>query len=740
MIIGVTATALTFIALLISVTSYYLYYNRPDEAHLKVIARTGFYVATVLIFFQAGLLLWGILTHKFDWSYVLSYSSRDLTLYYLVSTFWAGQEGTFLLWLVFGQIYGLIIIRVLKEDEPLVMSFMMLVQAYVVLILIKQNPFAYIWEVNPAAFPVGFIPADGNGLNPLLQDPWMTIHPPILFAGYSSTMIIFAFAMSALIKRNYQNWIKPSYPFALFVNLTLGAGIILGGYWAYTTLGWGGFWGWDPVENSSLIPWLTSLALLHGMIIQRRQGGMRKTNIFLALLSFILVLYGSFLTRSGVLTDFSVHSFGSSEIEIYLIGFILLFIAISLLAFMFRIKEIESQKVQTELVTRESFILFGIILLLLFGFLVFIGTSSPLITSLFGNPSNVSVNYYNTLAGPIAILMALLIALAPILRWKTDSTDKLKTISIHAALSIVITAGAFFLGMTKVLSLIVFMIAIFSILINGQIALKMWKKKNYRFGGYLTHVGIGFMIIGILISSVYDRSQKITLPKGSEFSVMGYHLQYEGKQPSPDGKDKVKVLVNNKTLYAKFYWSDYSRAYMVSPAVKNTVIYDLYISPIQIISATDNQFSGDQVVLKKKQQQKYDDYVLEFTGYEMNQHQMQGGEIHLATVINVYDKGGQLLGTVKPGITMRGEKKDLQAAYLPDTEREINIKGINVDQGTISLVVAKKDAQKDPYAGRELLAVEVTIKPMINLLWLGTVLMIIGFIMSIIQRRKESFS
>lgn len=737
MIIGVTATALTFVSLILSVTAYYLYYNRPEESHLKVIARTGFYVATVLIFFQAALLLWGILSHKFEWSYVYSYSSRDLSLYYLISTFWAGQEGTFLLWLIFGQIYGLIIIKSLKNDEPLVMSFMMLVQAYVVMILIKRNPFAYVWQVNPGGFPVGFVPPDGNGLNPLLQDPWMTIHPPILFAGYSSTMIIFATAMAALIKRNYQNWVKTSYPFALFVSLTLGTGIILGGYWAYTTLGWGGFWGWDPVENSSLIPWLTSLALLHGMIIQRRQGGMKKTNLFLALLSFVLVLYGSFLTRSGVLTDFSVHSFGDSDLEMYLIGFILLFLVISALAFLFRAREVKGEKVQTELVTRESFILFGILLLALFAILVFIGTSSPLITSLFGKPSNVSVNYYNTIAEPIAILMALLIALAPLLRWKSNSTDKLKTVSVHLIISVVLSVIVFFLGMTKLVSLIIFLVSVFAILINGQLVVKMWRRKNYRFGGYLTHVGIGLMIIGILISSVYDRSQKITLPKGNAMTVMGYNLKYEGKQPSPDGKDKVRLQVNNKQMYAKFYWSDYSRAYMVSPAVKNTLTHDLYISPIQIIPATDNQFSGDQVSLKKNEKKDFGDFVLEFTGYEMNQHQMQSGEIHLATVINVYDKKGKRLGTIKPGITMKGEKKDLQAAYLPGTEREINIKGINVDQGMINLVVAKQDAASDPYAGRELLAVEVTVKPMINLLWLGTVIMIIGFMMSIYQRRKE---
>ena len=204
MIFGVAATAITFIALILSVTSYYLHYRYSDESLLSF-ARHSFYVSVILIFFQSAILMWGILNHRFEWIYVFSYSSRDLPLYYLISTFWAGQEGTFLLWTILGSIYGLVIIRNRLKDESLVMSFMLLVQAFIVMILIKRNPFTFVWEINPAAFRPGLTPMDGNGLNPLLQDPWMTIHPPILFAGYSSTMILFAFAMAALVKRNYNN-------------------------------------------------------------------------------------------------------------------------------------------------------------------------------------------------------------------------------------------------------------------------------------------------------------------------------------------------------------------------------------------------------------------------------------------------------------------------------------------------------------------------------------------------------
>jgi cytochrome c-type biogenesis protein CcmF len=736
MIAGITATALTFISLILSIVAYYLYYNRKEESLLRI-GRMGFYTATGLIFLQGGMLLWGILTHHFEWSYVFSYSSKELPVYYLISTFWAGQEGTFMLWLILGSIYGLIIIRSRKEEEPLVMSFLNLAQAFIVIILIKKNPFSYVWEMNPNGFSIGQTPVNGSGLNPLLQDPWMTIHPPILFAGYSSTMILFAFAMSALIKRNYDNWIKPVYPFTLFVSLSLGTGIILGGYWAYTTLGWGGYWGWDPVENSSFIPWIISLALVHGIIIQRKQGGMKKTNIFLALLTFILVLYGSFLTRSGVLTDFSVHSFGESELTRYLIGFVLLFTAIAFLTFLFRAKEVKGERVQTAFYTRESFVLFGILVLLALAILTFIGTSSPLITGLVGKASNVSVDYYNTLAGPIASLLALLIGLSPLLNWKRSSADKLKAALFHGAISIFGGVIAFILGLRDLIPLIITILAFFVVLINGQLVYQMAVRKSYGFGGYVAHVGIGLMLFGIITSSVYDRSVKVTLPLDTNQRVMGYDLQYSGKIASSDGKDKVTVKVNGKETHAKFYWSNYSQAYMVAPSVVNTILQDLYISPIQIIPPNENQSRHNELALKKGELLPFKDFQFRFVGYDMDAHEMGASEIMITAKIDVLDKNGKALDTVKPSWKMQGNKRDIIPANLPGSKDQIFISNISVESGTIILGVTGMNPMTTAMVEKELLAVEVSVKPLINILWIGTVLMIIGFILSTIQYAKR---
>ena len=730
MIIGITATALTFIALMVSIAAYYIYHLRREESLLKI-ARYGFYLAGALIILQTVMLMWGILTHHFEWIYVASYSSRDLPVFYLISTFWAGQEGTFLLWLLFGVLYGAVILKRKEKNEALIMTFMNLVLAYITMILIKKNPFEYVWNINPSVFAPGQTPVDGNGLNPLLQDPWMVIHPPILFAGYSATMILFAFAMTSLIKREYDEWIKSVYPYALFTALALGAGIILGGYWAYTTLGWGGYWGWDPVENSSLIPWLTSLALVHGIIIQRRQGGMKKTNIFLALFTFILVLYGTFLTRSGVLTDFSVHSFGTSELNQYLIGFVFFFLAMTVFAFLFRSGQVKSEKVQTAFFTRESFILFGILVLIILSIFTFIGTSSPIFTGIIGDASNVSIDYYNTMAGPLAIVLILLVALAPLLRWKADSLEKLKQVTIHGIISMVLGAGAYFLGMKDAIPLLIVIFSIFAVLINGHLAWKLARKKNLAFAGYLTHVGLGFMLIGIIISSVYDSSVKVTLPKNTPRKVMGYDLVYGGKVNSPDGKDKVLLKINGKQSFARFYWSDYSRAYMVAPSVTNTLLRDLYISPIQIIP--ENEVlgkNGKSITLKKNQPIQYNDLSLVFKGYEMNSHDMNDGNIKVAAVIDVLDKNNTLLETIRPSVNMKGNKKDMEPAEITQTKEEVLLTGINVENKSITISVAGTDEKNTHIVKAELLAVEISVKPLINILWLGTIIIVIGFFLA----------
>lgn len=735
MIFGVLLTSVTFVFLVISIVAYYLYHLKNEEQVLKL-ARSSFYAASGLILFQSAMLMYGILNHYFEWIYVFSYSSKDLPLHYLISVFWAGQEGTFLLWLLFGSAYGIYIIKNSKEDEPLVMSFMSLIQAFIVFILINKSPFAYVWEVNPLGFEFNRIPIDGNGLNPLLQDPWMVIHPPILFSGYSSSMIMFAFAMSALIRNKHDDWIRNAFPYTLFVSLSLGAGIILGGYWAYTTLGWGGYWGWDPVENSSLIPWLLSLALIHGMLVQRRTQGMKRLNLFLAIATFVTVLYGSFLTRSGVLTDFSVHSFGESEVAGILASFVLLFAGIGLLTFLFRVKGVKGSNVSSELFTRELFISFGILIILILTVITFVGTSWPLITSMFNEKgSSVEPAAYNAIGGPIAILMGILIALSPVLSWKRNNPEKLKNVLVHFVITIVSTVVISFFAIKEVIPLVVISAGIFIVLINGQIVYQMVSKKSFAFGGYLAHVGLGLMFVGIITSEVYDKEQRTTLPLDETVHVLGYDLQYKGKKSEENGKDKVLLTINNnESAFARFYWSEYNQGYMVAPSVKNTLFEDLYISPIQIIPPEEN-IHIDDVKIAKSETADFENVKIRFNDYNDNNHQAGGSEITLYADIDIMDKDGKVIESLKPGIKVKGgEREELPATFM-GTERLVYIKGLSVDDNKIILSITGDHVHSGE--GRELLAVEVSVKPFINVLWLGTVILLLGFSTSIYNRSRR---
>ena len=229
--------------------------------------------------------------------------------------------------------------------------------------LVIYSPFRYVWQANPEHFAVGTIPPDGAGLNPLLQDPWMVAHPPVLFIGYAAATVPFAYAIAALLRKDFSTWIERSRRWTLFTMTSLGIGIFLGGYWAYKVLGWGGYWGWDPVENSSLIPWLALVALVHGTLVQRRKGALVRTNIALALASYVLVFYSTFLTRSGVLSNFSVHSFSDLGLSRHLVFFMLFYVVISVFLFVRRFRDMSAKRLGESAVAWDTLVAYGITIL-----------------------------------------------------------------------------------------------------------------------------------------------------------------------------------------------------------------------------------------------------------------------------------------------------------------------------------------------------------------------------------------
>ncbi|MCC6395501.1 MAG: cytochrome c biogenesis protein CcsA, partial [Bacteroidetes bacterium] len=308
--IGGILIKIAFVSALVSVLGYVQHHRKGTERSL-FIGRAFYHSTVVAVILGAATLLYFILTHQFQYTYVWSYSSRALSTPLLISTFYAGQEGSFMLWALFTALIGVFLMRHSSRYgyEAQVMSVFASIELLLLVMLLVKNPFLYVWESFPGEVKAGFMPADGRGLNPLLQNYWMVIHPQVLFSGFAAMGVPYAYAMAALLKRDYDYWFRPAAPWIVFGAFVLGMGIMMGGFWAYETLGWGGYWAWDPVENSSLVPWLIGVASIHTIMSQRKSGAFARTNLVLGMLCFILVLYSTFLTRSGVLGDTSVHSF-----------------------------------------------------------------------------------------------------------------------------------------------------------------------------------------------------------------------------------------------------------------------------------------------------------------------------------------------------------------------------------------------------------------------------------------------
>jgi len=740
MISGILAISIAFVASTVATAAYWLYYKENDERFYNL-ANRGFAIMGVGVIFSVVLLYFNIFTHNFQLDYVYSYTSTKLSTYYLISTFWAGQQGTFLLWLMYATVFGIILIRTVAKKQPMVMFFLMLVQSFLLLILLKKSPFSMIWNVHPDA-AVGMMPADGRGLNPLLQNPWMIIHPPIMFVGYSSTVVAFSLALSAMVTRNFQGWIKTARPWVLFTTLTLGTGVIMGGYWSYVTLGWGGYWAWDPVENASFVPWLFTAVLLHGLVIQDRQKGLVKTNLFLAGLAFISVLWGSFLTRSGVLADFSVHSFAESDLNLYLIALVTFFSGIFIYQYFKSVKLIDSPRFAEGIFSRESFMLIGMMSILFTGITVFIGTSAPIYTGLFGKPSNVSQNFYNTISIPVAFFMLLSMAIAPLLAWKISDFRKKGTIGLSAAAALLVTAVSVALGLTKPVSIVLVFLSIFAIVINSKVSFQFLKKIPTKSGAYLSHVGIAMMVIGIITSSMYSTSEKVTLPEGQFTKTQfGYDIQFVNFVNNPDGKERAKLLVKkedggeNYVALPQFYFSDYTQSYMVSPHVKVGMAKDIYISPISFIPGekSDNQ----QVELTRNSTQTVGDIKVTFNKFDVSNHMENAPtSVKADLTIAVQENSNWKDYSIAPAMWMENGKLESDEAAVPNTGYKIRIESLDASQGMVRLAVMKPST--DQPAGPNVLAVEVSEKPLISILWFGALVFIGGVGLTLADRFRKA--
>ncbi|GAA5041841.1 cytochrome c assembly protein [Marivirga lumbricoides] len=767
-----------------------------------------------------------IYNHYFEYFYAWSHSSKALPTEYIISSFWEGQEGSFLLWSFWNVVLGFILLATNKKWAPSIMVVFSIVQAFLASMIlgvviddfkIGSSPFillrdamdAPVFNLNP-----NYVPEDGTGLNPLLQNYWMVIHPPVLFLGYATTLIPFAYVISGLWKKDVKAWVRPALPWALFSAAVLGLGILMGGYWAYETLNFGGYWNWDPVENASLVPWLVLVASIHTMITYKKSETALKASIILVISVFLMVLYASFLVKSGVLGESSVHSFTDLGLSGQLVLWMLSFLVIALFLCITRWKLIPSTQKEVETYSREFWIFMGATLLCLMAFQIIIPTSIPVYNTIieaFGGLSNLAppvdqVEFYTKWQIWFAIGLAILSGTGQFFWWQKMERTKVKESLLYPILitlllsALVITS----VGMTNIVYILVVISGIYTIVANGKILLNV-VRSNYKLsGGAIAHIGLGMMLIGMLFSSGYSSTVSLNntgllLTNSEEVEEdfnqtnlplyindpqnMGeYTLTYKGRfyESYEGGYIKASYLEDTDETNVKIIKRDIQKADDTLQKGDTVNVYgENHYYKVDYLSANGNKFSlfpraqinpgmggliASPDIKRKWNEDLYvhvssvPDPTQEIEWSEPKQMEVTFGEKFFlndyVTVLEKVDRVNEINGTplkgedlaVRAQIKIYGDGEDYilnpyylirnnMAGRIPDENREIgvklNIENIQPENNTFTLSVST--TQKD------YIIMKALSKPLINVLWIGTLVLMLGFSMAIIRRYSEFY-
>ncbi|NLF12636.1 MAG: heme lyase CcmF/NrfE family subunit [Anaerolineaceae bacterium] len=512
--------------------------RRPE---LVTSARNALLATAVLSTVSSVILLVLLFRHEFVVRYVYEHVSTYLKPEYILAAFWAGLEGSQLLWLWMPALFtGVLVLRRPTWDahlRPYAMGVLALTQAFFALLLIVlTNPF----EVLP------LVPVEGVSLNPLLQNFWMVIHPPIIFAAYALWTIPFAYAFAALVTGQLDaTWLRGVRRWTLVAWASLGVGILVGAWWAYLELGWGGYWGWDPVENSSLIPWLVATALVHSAIIQERRDMFRAWNVFLAALTFVLTIFATFVTRSGLIQ--SVHAFAQSPIGYYYLAYMLLILAATVGLMIARREELQGEGQLGDLLSREFVFLLTNLLFLGTAGAVLLGTLWPTFTeAVRGVASSLGPENYNRFMGPLGLLLVLLVGICPLVDWRRIDAEKLlRSLWVQALVAVVTAVLLILLGIRELWAVISFSVTAFvaaTIIIQMGVGIRARmrsagenvlvaagravRNNRRRYGGQLIHFSILLIVAGITGSQAYQAEVQVALAAGESVEVEGYTLTY----------------------------------------------------------------------------------------------------------------------------------------------------------------------------------------------------------------------
>jgi cytochrome c-type biogenesis protein CcmF len=565
-------------------------------------AENGSLAVCFLLIIAAVSLIHALLNLDFSLKYVALNASSDLSTIYRITALWAGQAGSLLLWCLILSIYtSLVVIQNRRRSRftPYVLATLAAVSTFFIfLVAFVESPF----EKLP------FVAEEGRGLNPILQNAYMAIHPLTLYLGYVGVTVPFAFGMGALLSGKLDDeWIRQSRKWALIAWTFLSLGLLLGARWAYLELGWGGYWAWDPVENAAFMPWLVATAFVHSVMIQEKRGMLKKWNLSLIILTFFLAIFGTFITRSGIIS--SVHSFAQSDIGPYFLGFIGFILIFSFAMFTFRIEDLKSENHFDSIVSRESAFIFNNLLFLAAAFTVFLGTIFPIISELITrNKILVGPPYFNRVNVPIGLVLILLMGIGPLISWRKASKDNLiRNFTFPVAIGVLTSVILLILGIRHIYALISFGLCAY---VTGTVFIEYYRgikvrtrrgenylrafgrlisKNRRRYGGYIVHLGVVLIVIGITASSVFVRQKEATLKTGESMSVGDFTLRFDdlsqyttdAKHATAaslsvfDGERKIGSMIPEKNVYK--YSGNREINQETEVAILSSFTHDLYV-------------------------------------------------------------------------------------------------------------------------------------------------------------------
>jgi cytochrome c-type biogenesis protein CcmF len=539
LLLGLALCAYSFLAGILALVNL-----GPASERLGETARRAGIASFGVVFLAAVVLVVAAFQNDFSIAYIFHHSNRDLPAPYKFATLWSGQEGSLLFWALLLSAYGLVLRLRYKTDVRLFAYASVIIAAVQVFFLLLLN-----FAANPFGVMQGALPADGNGLNPLLQYPEMVIHPPMLYLGYVGFTVPFAFALAALIMRYPgEKWIQITRRWTMVTWGFLTCGVFLGAHWAYSVLGWGGYWGWDPVENASLMPWLTGTAFLHSVMMQEKRGMLKTWNMWLIFSTFMLSIFGTFLTRSGVVS--SVHAFAQSSIGDWFVAFLAIIFATCLFFYVKNRSHLRTEHKLESLISRESSFLFNNLLLLVACFTVLWGTLFPVLSEwVQGTKVTVGPPFFNRVNIPVALLLLLLTAVGPLLAWRRTSVESLKRNFLWPAIGalgtgvLLVALGMrpwkdvsyFYSLMTIMLSVLVALTVISEFVRGGRVIgrhtgqnlfasmVQLAHRNTRRYGGYIVHFGVIVVMIGFA-GSVFNQDKEQEMGFGDKMTIGAYTL------------------------------------------------------------------------------------------------------------------------------------------------------------------------------------------------------------------------